>query len=298
MKTSNKILTKVLFISVVIILSSFIPQNGWNKGGNKAASYYMGTDKDSYRNGHSVNTIKSIDEKVDGFGALGQAISAEKYLGKRVRMSGYIKTEGVDQWAGFWFRVDQKDFPLSLSFDNMHDGKKDNSIKGTNEWKKYEIVLDVPTEATNIVYGVLLSGVGQLWFDEINFEIVEKNIPTTGFLSFVNKLYDQINKEGLEKGIAFYKSIQRNNYPDYRFDETLLNGVGYRLLKDKKINDAIEIFKLNVTEYPKSANVYDSLGEAYLNSGDTTSAIKYYEKALEINPKLPSSIEMLKKIRK
>lgn len=298
MKTITPILMKVLFITIIMTLFSFMPQNTWNKTGNKVPSYYMGIDKDSDRQGHNVNTIQSKDEKIDGFGALAQSNSAEKYLGKRVRMSGYIKTEGVDQWAGFWLRVDQKDFPEPLSFDNMHDGKTDRSIKGTKDWTKYEIVLDVPNEATRLVYGVLLSGTGQLWFDEINFEIVDNNIPTTGLMSFINKLYDQISKEGIEKGIAFYKSIQRNNYPDYRIDESLLNGVGYRYLNDKKINDAIEIFKLNATEYPKSANVYDSLGEAYLNSGDTTSAIKYYEKALKINPKFPSSIEMLKKLRK
>ena len=100
----------------------------------------------------------------------------DKFLGKRVRMTGYIKSENVTGWAGLWMRVDQKDSNKALSFDNMQD----RAVKGTTEWTKYEIVLDVPLTATNLAYGALVSGGGTIWFDSISFEEVDESVPTTG----------------------------------------------------------------------------------------------------------------------
>lgn len=53
-------------------------------------------------------------------------------------------------------------------------------IKGTSGWKKYEIVLDVPNEASNIAFGALLNGTGQIWVDNVHFDIVGNSVPTTG----------------------------------------------------------------------------------------------------------------------
>jgi hypothetical protein len=71
-------------------------------------------------------------------------------------------------------RVDKE--AKQLAFDNMQG----RPIKGTTDWKKYDVVLDVPQEATGIFFGVLLSGSGTVWLSEAKFEIVEPNIPTTG----------------------------------------------------------------------------------------------------------------------
>ena len=137
--------------------------------------YNMGVDKDQ-PNHKSAATIKSIKKKIPGFGTLMQECIPGKYLGKRVKMTGYMKTAHVKRWAGFWFRVDQKGSKESLSFDNMHDRR----VKGTTDWTKYELVLDVPENASMLAYGALIAGPGQIWFDDINFEIVENSIATTG----------------------------------------------------------------------------------------------------------------------
>ena len=63
-----------------------------------------------------------------------------------------------------------------LSFDNMSD----RPIVGTTDWKKYDIVLDVPNNASNIAFGALLSGTGQIWFEKLTFEIVDTSVKTTG----------------------------------------------------------------------------------------------------------------------
>jgi len=60
--------------------------------------------------------------------------------------------------------------------------------------------------------------------------------------------------------------------------------MGYRLLAAKKTKEAIDLLELNVKLFPQSANVYDSLGEAYAAAGEKALAIKNYKKSLELNP--------------
>lgn len=160
-------------------LVSFDLPEGWIKAGDKPDSYLMDLDDTLQRGDHAVLTIKSIEGAAEGFGTLMQNASPEQYLGQRVRMSGYLKTRNVATWAGLWFRVDNKEAGQFLSFDNMHDGKPDRSIKGTTDWTKYEIVLDVSNQSVNMAFGAILVGTGQLWFDEVEFEIVDKTVPTT-----------------------------------------------------------------------------------------------------------------------
>jgi hypothetical protein len=103
-----------------------------------------------------------------------QDFRADKYLGKRVRFSAFVKSDGVQSWSGLWMRVDkEKD---SVAFDNMQD----RAIKGTTGWQKYDVVLDVPQDATGIFFGVLLDGPGTVWLNSTTFEVVGPDVPTTG----------------------------------------------------------------------------------------------------------------------
>ena len=107
-----------------------------------------------------------------------QQFNAARYLGKRIRLSANLKSDGVKEWGGLWMRVD--DGRDSLAFDNMHKGPKDRSIKGTTDWQTYSVVLDVPERATDIYIGFLLSGSGTLWANAIKFEIVGSDVLVTG----------------------------------------------------------------------------------------------------------------------
>jgi cytochrome c-type biogenesis protein CcmH/NrfG len=69
------------------------------------------------------------------------------------------------------------------------------------------------------------------------------------------------------------------------------------LLREKKYTEAIEVLKQNVTLHPASSNVYDSLGEAYMDAGEKDLAIKSYEKALELDPGASGPKAMLAKLR-
>jgi hypothetical protein len=172
---TKKIFKSVLFVGTTIALLSFDLPKDWFKAGSNPQSYDMGIDKGAGQDGKSCATIKSIHKKVDGFGTLMQDFVPEKYLGKRVRMSGLMKSKDVNGWAGLWLRVDQANSQKALSFDNMQD----RAIKGTTDWKKYEIVLDVPQQASNIAFGALLDGTGQVWFSNLSFEIVDTSVPRT-----------------------------------------------------------------------------------------------------------------------
>ena len=59
---------------------------------------------------------------------------------------------------------------------------------------------------------------------------------------------------------------------------------------------AVEIFKLNVEQFPKEWNVYDSLGEAYLKLGNKAEAIRNYKKSVDLNPANDNGIGVLKSL--
>ncbi len=96
--------------------------------------------------------------------------------------------------------------------------------------------------------------------------------------------------------VGAYKTAKRTNPKGYLFRESELNALGYELLDLNRIGDAIEIFKLNAQEYPRSFNVYDSLGEAYARKGEKNSAIIYYRKSLAIYPDNVNARQMLQKL--
>jgi CubicO group peptidase (beta-lactamase class C family) len=90
-------------------------------------------------------------------------------------------------------------------------------------------------------------------------------------------------EKGLEEGKKIYYETRKERPDD--LNEPTINQIGYSLMNAKRYKEAIEVLKLNVESYPESANVYDSLAEAYLNNGDKELAITYYRKVLEMIPK-------------
>lgn len=97
--------------------------------------------------------------------------------------------------------------------------------------------------------------------------------------------------------VAKYKAFKTNPKSRYVNSEAPMNVFGYALLGKNRVTDAIEVFKLNTEAYPNSANVYDSLGDAYQAAGRKDEAIRSYERALSIDPNYPSSLENLKKLK-
>ncbi len=66
--------------------------------------------------------------------------------------------------------------------------------------------------------------------------------------------------------------------------EVEINAYGYQVMNTGNNDKAIEIFILNTNRFPKSANTWDSLGEAYTTKGDKKNAIASFKKSLSLNP--------------
>jgi len=109
------------------------------------------------------------------------------------------------------------------------------------------------------------------------------------------KLINEYNFEEAEEIIitSLMKAIELE-----LMNQSAINRLGYDYLDKEKNQLAIAIFKTNVISYSESADVYDSLGEAYLKNGEKQLAVLNYKKALEIDPNYPSAIRALKEIEK
>ena len=170
---SKPIVGLVLLLTCSMALQAAAPTS-WLLAGSKPASYDTGTDAQAAYNGHPSAYLKSKEPVSDGFGTVMQEFRADKYAGKRLRLSAFVKSDAVQDSAGLWMRVDKgRD---SVAFDNMQG----RPIKGTTGWQKYEVVLDVPQDATGIFFGVLLGGSGEVWLNSVKLEVVGTDVPTTG----------------------------------------------------------------------------------------------------------------------
>lgn len=150
-----------------------IPQ-GWLAGGSNPKDYEITIDSETFYSKSPSGLVRSIKDKPTGFATLMQDFQAQKYRGKRMQLSAFVKTKSIDDWAGLWMRVEGAGHEV-LGFDNM----KNRPLKGTNDWKQYEIVLDIPKESKVIAFGVLLSGNGNVWIDDVKFEEVTKGVELT-----------------------------------------------------------------------------------------------------------------------
>jgi len=115
--------------------------------------------------------------------------------------------------------------------------------------------------------------------------------------SIAETLAATIKASGVDAAVAQYHDVKSAHPTTYNFDEDQLNTLGYQLLNTKKYPAAIRVFQLNIEAYPKSANTYDSLGEAYMDAGDKAQAIAYYEKSLQLNPKNVNGRRMLARLK-
>jgi hypothetical protein len=174
MKTfkSILILSLMTFLIFGFGLSGKIPK-GWFNSGSKPESYKVRSDSAIFQKGQRSVCIESVDTSIDGFETVMQTCNAKYYLGTRIKMTGYIKSENVADWSGMWLRIDSKTPNESLGFDNMQD----RPVTGNSDWTKCEIIMDIPVESITLNFGALISGTGKIWFDNVSFEILDNAKP-------------------------------------------------------------------------------------------------------------------------
>ena len=182
------LLTKAFKSIAVAAACSFLLQgtlpDTWQILGSAREDYEVGVDPAaSYKGAPSTRLRSKTGASPDGYAKLEPCapVDIAPYRGKRIRFSANVKTRDVEGWAGMWMRVngawDKKNRHSStLAYDNMQD----RPITGSCEWRRYSVVLDVPSRVREIDFGITLTGTGSVWLNGVQVEVVGKDIPTTG----------------------------------------------------------------------------------------------------------------------
>lgn len=115
-------------------------------------------------------------------------------------------------------------------------------------------------------------------------------------------VYQKLRKEAfidVNKAIETYYLLKKNSKKEYSFENPgELNKLGYELLRLGKINESITVFKLATKEFPKNANLFDSLGEAYFTDKQYDLALESYKKAINLGGTNGNAEKMIDKIEK
>lgn len=136
---------------------------------------------------------------------------------------------------------------------------------------------------------------------DIELTILGKRYNAPNFKNFVRnpetpqgKVYSAYQEGGVKRALEEFENLRKQ--PDSKLNPSTLNLVGYMLLKEGKVSESIELLKANVNTFPDDGNVYDSIGEAWLASGDVEKARSNYRKSLDINPDNINAKEILRNL--
>jgi tetratricopeptide (TPR) repeat protein len=158
-------------------------------------------------------------------------------------------------------------------------------------------VAAIPSQNSGIVI-LTNSGNGHSIIPDLLMRVIGETHPAYSWINYepynspLKNLFHDIRKRGMHAITDFRNEGQATA----RFSESQFNRLGYWLLGRKKTQEAIEVFKINVSNHPESWNAHDSLGEAYLLDGNRQLSIQSYRKSLELNPDNSNASEVLKKL--
>ena len=260
-----------------------------------------------------ANAAGSLQTSIADYAIFIQAIMQGKGLGqtsKQIMLSQQIKINSKYQFPSLSDEVTNQNDSIELSYGlgwGLFKCKYGRAFfkEGHGEgWQNYNV--NFPDRKISIIL-MTNSANGEKIFKDV----LEKTIGDTytpweweGYIPFYSiekqsigrRLYDIIKMKNVQEAILKYHQIKASLSKVYNFDENELNGLAYQMIRENRIDDAIELFNVNVEEYPNSANVYDSMGEAYMIKGNKKLAIEYYKKSLNLNPQNSNAVEILKKL--
>ncbi len=114
--------------------------------------------------------------------------------------------------------------------------------------------------------------------------------PPSAMAEFWNIL---IQPGGAARATKLFEEAKAKDPNVFLFPEQSVNILGYTRLQKGETKEGIAILKLNELAYPRSANVYDSLGDAYLADHQNELALQYSQKAIEMLKQNPPPNEAL-----
>ncbi len=145
---------------------------GWFLGGEAPEDYDFGTDPTQRHQGAASAVVRARGEQPAGSVTLMQHFLAEDYRQRRLRLSGWVKTEGTTVSCNLWMRIDENTRLLIFT-------TSPRAARGTCDWTQQHVVLDVDEEATMISIGAVVHGAGSAWLAGLVLDIVGTDVPLT-----------------------------------------------------------------------------------------------------------------------
>ena len=170
MRGSGKIWLDSARVEIVDNSVATTDDQPWHMFSFNAPHYSVTIDQSTRRNGHPTHLISS-STAINLFHTSWDCNDRhpEKYLGKKVRLSAWIKTENVTAGSGLSIRC------LGPMYKDLcpDPGQKVRTLKGTTDWTYYELTATVHPDTQDLVPGIRFHGQGKLWFDDLRYEVVE-----------------------------------------------------------------------------------------------------------------------------
>jgi hypothetical protein len=143
---------------------------GWVLGGNELRGFSARVDSVMPHGGRGSGLLESVAPGRGAFGALMQGCRADGLRGHTIRISTFVRSESIRDSATFWFRgYGRGASPLRL------DGNTVVVPRGSSEWRREELLVDLPQAAETVAFGISLNGSGRVWIDDLQLEPVARD---------------------------------------------------------------------------------------------------------------------------
>jgi len=144
---------------------------GWLAAETIRGEYRVGIDRAIVYEGKASLFLTSLSPAPHGTVSIYQEITARRYRGQRVRLWAFLRPERMNVQARLWLQANDAE--------SEHLARDQVTLSGSAPWKKFQIVIDVPSDAASIRFGMLMYGTGTLWAAPFHFEQVDSSVPLT-----------------------------------------------------------------------------------------------------------------------
>jgi hypothetical protein len=199
----------------IITLPLKLANNSFINAQQTKTDYELGLDPQTKRlpgsspAGHIRSLVPSPSRAVWVTG-LGDAGELDALRGKRVRLTGWIKTSNASNWGGIQFTVWGAD-DKGMVVDDMGD----RPIHGTTDWQQYSLVADIPKEAAKVTIFAFLRGSGELWCDDFQIDVVSSDVPITD-----NQRWHVWSQTATRYSAALDPDVPHDGHPSLRIEST------------------------------------------------------------------------------
>lgn len=163
-------LTAVTSVVAYRVAPESIPER-WASQQSVPNEYEIRLDRRVFHSGKASLHMRSRLDSPKGLAKLSQRLSANEYRGTRLHMSAYLKTEVTWGSVRLWLQMIGQGGSI-LAFDDM----REKPVTETTGWTRHDFILDVPQQAREIVFGVVLAGNGQVWADDFTIRSDDKEV--------------------------------------------------------------------------------------------------------------------------